>query len=70
MHVPMADLRAQYQGLKAEIDRAVLVAESAQFILGDLVAAGDSSPATDKHAVGRPVRMRSFRRDGDWPRRR
>lgn len=35
----MADLRAQYQGLKSEIDRAVLeVLGSAQFILGDQVS--------------------------------
>ena len=35
----MADLRAQYQGLKAEIDRAVLeVLETAQYILGDRVS--------------------------------
>ena len=35
----MADLRAQYQSLKAEIDRAVVeVLETAQFILGDRVA--------------------------------
>lgn len=35
----MADLRAQYRGLKADIDKAVLeVLDTAQFILGDRVA--------------------------------
>ena len=56
MHVPMADLRAQYLGMKAEIDRAVLdVLESAQFILGDRVARLETRIASycgAKHAVG------------------
>ena len=39
LDVPMADLRAQYAGLKAEIDGAVSrVLESGGFILGDVVA--------------------------------
>lgn len=56
MQVPMADLRAQYLGMKAEIDRAVLeVLESAQFILGDRVARLETRIASycgAKHAVG------------------
>jgi dTDP-4-amino-4,6-dideoxygalactose transaminase len=38
--IPLVDLQAQYRSIKAEIDPAVLrVLESAQFILGDEVAA-------------------------------
>ncbi len=38
--IPLADLRAQYRGIKIEIDAAVLrVLDSAQYILGDDVAA-------------------------------
>ena len=40
LHVPLLDLRAQYQSLKSELDAAVMqVAESQRFILGDEVVA-------------------------------
>lgn len=56
MHVPMADLRAQYQSVKAEVDRAVAeVLQTAQFILGERVARFERQMADTcgvAHAVG------------------
>jgi hypothetical protein len=44
--IPYIDLQLQYQSIKPEIDAAVLkVLASAQFILGDEVAAIDGLPA-------------------------
>ena len=41
--IPVVDLKAQYRGIKADIDAAVLrVLDSTQFILGDEVAAFES----------------------------
>ena len=52
----MADLRAQYQGLKAEIDAAVLsVLESGGFILGERVAEFERAIASlcgARHGIG------------------
>src|SRR5262245_12544983 len=45
--IPYLDLKAQYRGIKAEIDAAVLgVLESTQFILGEEVAAFEREFAT------------------------
>lgn len=56
MKVPMADLKAQYQSAKAEIDRAVLaVLESGAFTLGTTVAELEEQIAQisgAKHGIG------------------
>lgn len=56
MTVPLLDLTAQYQSLKAELDAAVLrTVESQRFILGPEVEALESELATylgAKHAIG------------------
>jgi len=49
--IPYLDLKAQYRGIKDEIDAAVLrVLDSTQFILGDEVAAFEREFATYCHA--------------------
>jgi dTDP-4-amino-4,6-dideoxygalactose transaminase len=49
--IPYLDLKAQYRGIKDEIDAAVLgVLESSQFILGEEVAAFEREFATYCHA--------------------
>ncbi len=55
-HVPFVDLAAQYSGIKAEIDAAVLGCfESAEFVLGSHVQAFEArfaAYAQARHAVG------------------
>ncbi|TDI96114.1 MAG: erythromycin biosynthesis sensory transduction protein eryC1, partial [Caldithrix sp.] len=39
MQIPQVDLKAQYQAIKSEIDRAIAgVIEKTQFVRGDAVA--------------------------------
>src|SRR5919108_5136249 len=56
MNIPLLDLRAQYRGIRPEIEEAIRqVLESGQFILGANVAALEQEVATylgSKHAVG------------------
>lgn len=53
--VPFVDLRAQYHGIKREIDEAIMrVLESSQFVLGDEVAAFEAEFAAfcgTKHGI-------------------
>src|ERR1044071_3462945 len=53
--IPFLDLKAQYKSIKPEIDRAVLgVLESAQFVLGENVAAFEREFASycgGEHAI-------------------